>query len=422
MFRKEAVKNSGWRGRAILTPGIPFGVVASACVFFILVFLFFCIMGSYTRRVNVSGEISTYPRAANLYSNVQGVVIKQFVVVGQNVKANDPIYTIDVSKSSQNGIVSINQRQEVENQITHIDQIIQQLEQSKKSTQAMLLQQKKQYDTAYQQSRKIIEHAQEGIRIVKNEMESYREYQKKGLINRDQLSNKVSIYYQQQNNLLSLSGQNEQNALQIISLENQIQVQTADYDNQIHQMALQRFERQKELLNIDASDTIIVRALSDGRIDSLSVTLGQMVNVGDSLMQLLPHKIDHYALILWVPNHAMPYLVTGDRVTIRYEAFPSQKFGQFDGTITLISKAPATPQEMATWQGAPKASLADNNPWYKVTVKPDKESIFYAGRTLSLENGMKAESTLFLEKRRIYQWMASPFYDLKQSAMGLANE
>ncbi|MGP2593883.1 HlyD family efflux transporter periplasmic adaptor subunit, partial [Serratia marcescens] len=66
----------------------------------------------------------------------------------------------------------------------------------------------------------------------------------------------------------------------------------------IYQMELQRYELQKERLNIDAGGTLIVRALADGRIDSLSVTVGQMVNVGDSLLQVIPHDIDHYALVL----------------------------------------------------------------------------------------------------------------------------
>lgn len=39
---------------------------------FLIAFLTFAIAGTYTRRVNVTGEISTYPRAANVYSAVQG--------------------------------------------------------------------------------------------------------------------------------------------------------------------------------------------------------------------------------------------------------------------------------------------------------------------------------------------------------------
>lgn len=147
-----------------------------------------------------------------------------------------------------------------------------------------------------------------------------------------------------------------------------------------------------------------------------------MVNVGDSLLQVIPRNIDHYSLVLWVPNDAIPYITVGDRVNIRYEAFPAEKFGQFAGKVSVISQAPASSQEMQTYPGAPRAALASSVPYYKVIVRPEKQGIVYGGKRLSLENGMKAQSTLFLEKRRIYQWMLSPFYDMKHSAVGPVNE
>ncbi|EFE9644974.1 TPA: HlyD family secretion protein [Escherichia coli] len=424
MFRQKAIDNQKvkWCGQALLLPGIPYWAVAGVCIFFITAFLTFIITGSYTRRVNVTGEISTWPRAANVYSSVQGVVVKQYVTVGQIISAGMPIYQIDVSKSTRSGVVSENQRKDINSQLERITQIISRLESNKKATLDMLEKQKVQYTTAFQRSTDILRHAREGIHIMKENMNNYRLYQSKGLINKDQLTNQIALYYQQQNNLLGLSGQNELNALQITALESQIHIQAAEFDNQVYQMELQRYELQKELLNTDASGTIIIRALTDGRIDSLSVTVGQMVNVGDSLLQVIPRNIKHYSLVLWVPNDAIPYITVGDRVNIRYEAFPAEKFGQFAGKVSAISEAPASPQEMQTYPGAPRTALVNSVPYYKVTVRPEKQVIVYGGKHLSLENGMKAQSTLFLEKRRIYQWMLSPFYDMKQSAMGPVNE
>ncbi|BEM05966.1 HlyD family secretion protein [Serratia sp. TSA_130.2] len=424
MFRQEAISHQKmkWRGRALLLPGIPFWLTTGLCLFFIVAFLTFIIAGTYTRRTNVTGEITSYPRAANVYSTVQGVVVKQLVTEGQIITAGTPIYQIDVSKSTRSGVVSDNQRRDINSQQARIAQIISRLEDNKRATLAMLEKQKAQYTAAFERSTDILRRAQEGIRIMKENMQNYRHYQAKGLINKDQLTNQIALYYQQQNNLLGLSGQNEQNALQITALESQIHTQAAEFDNQIYQMELQRYELQKELLNIDASGVIIVRALSEGRVDSMSVTVGQMVNVGDSLLQMLPDKVDHYALVLWVPNDAIPYISTGDRVNVRYDAFPAEKFGQFAGTVSVISKAPASPQEMQTYQGAPKAALTAAIPYYKVIVRPEKQAISYHGKRLSLENGMKAQSTLFLEKRKVYQWMLSPFYDMKQSATGPVND
>ncbi|KFD19973.1 putative secretion permease [Yokenella regensburgei ATCC 49455] len=411
-----------WRGRAILLPGIPFWTVATGSLLFIAAFLLFIIEGTYTRRVNVVGEVTTWPRAVNIYSGVQGFVVNQFVHEGQMIRKGEPVYQIDVSKSTRSGVVSENQRRDIESQLVRVDNIIQRLEESKKITLDSLEKQRLQYSEAFQRSSDIIRRAQEGINIMQSNMENYRHYQARGLINKDQLTNQVALYYQQQNNLLGLSGQNEQNALQLTSLESQIQTQAADFDNRIYQMELQRYELQKELVETDVGGEIVVRALSDGRIDSMSVTIGQMVNPGDSLLQVIPKNIENYYLILWVPNDVVPYLKSGDRVNLRYEAFPAEKFGQFQATVTTVTRTPASTQEMLTYHGAPKNTLDASVPWYKVIVKPEQQSIVYAGKSLPLENGMKAKSTLFLEKRKIYQWMLSPFYDMKHSATGPLND
>ncbi|HHN8374189.1 TPA: HlyD family secretion protein, partial [Morganella morganii] len=421
MFRQEALDNRKmkWRGKALLLPGIPLWIIMTACSVFLMVFLIFIIFGSYTRQVNATGEVTTYPRAVTIYANAQGFVTKQYVREGQHIKKGDPIYVIDVSKTTSRGVVSDNQRREIENQLLRIDSMISRLEDNKRDTLDALEKQKSLYVDAYKRSEGIVKRAEEGIAIMKQNMESYRGYQKQGLINKDQLLNQVVTYYSQQNSLLNLSGQNEQNALQITALESQILTQAAEFDNRIYQMELQRYELQKEMVNTDVGGEIIVRALTDGRVDSLGVTVGQMVNPGDTLLQILPENIRQYWLVLWVPNDALPYLNVGDAVNIRYEAFPAEKFGQFAATIQVISKTPASAQEMMTYAGAPKVSqMPQSIPYYKVIVRPEKQMIAYDGRELSLQNGMKANTTLFLEKRKIYQWMVSPFYDMKQSASG----
>ncbi|VDY45939.1 Colicin V secretion protein CvaA [Salmonella enterica subsp. arizonae] len=196
-------------------------------------------------------------------------------------------------------MVSSRHHADITTQIRQVDNIISGLKDSKKATLDALEKQKIQYIQALQSSSDIIRHAEEGIRIMKKNMDNYRQYQSRGLITKDQLTNQETIYYQQQSNLLGLNSQNEQNALQLTSLESQIRIQAAEFDNRIYQMILQRYELQKELINTDIESAVIIRALSDGKIDSLSVSTGQMVSAGDSLAQILPDTVRHYYLVLW---------------------------------------------------------------------------------------------------------------------------
>lgn len=87
-FAGDALENRKmkWQGRAILLPGIPLWLIMLGSIVFITAFLMFIIVGTYSRRVNVSGEVTTSPRAVNIYSGVQGFVVRQFVHEGQLIK------------------------------------------------------------------------------------------------------------------------------------------------------------------------------------------------------------------------------------------------------------------------------------------------------------------------------------------------
>lgn len=425
MYRRKAVdyNKTKWQGKALLVPSISVYIYVFICITFMVAIIGFIVGFSYDRRIDVNGEVATNPRSIIVYSPVQGIVVKRFVNEGALIKRGDPIYTIDISRSTSHGVVSDNQTKDVMQQLERIDNIIKELNINKKDTINLLNKQREQYSVALQQSTEIIRKAQEGVMIMKKNMDNYKHYQSMGLINKDQLTNQIALYYEQQNSMLSLTSQNQQNSLQIITIENEIQTQTSEFNNRINQMELQRFDLKKELVNIQASGEIIIRSLTDGYIDSMSVTLGQMINQGDSLIQIMPSHIKNYQLVLWVPNDAIPYIYNGERVNIRYNAFPSEKFGQFGGAISSISSIPASTQEMLTYKNSSVHSApGETEEFYKVTVSPDQHSIQYNSRNILLENGMEAKVTLFLEKRKLYQWMFSPLYDMKHSASGAIHD
>ena len=258
---------------------------------------------------------------------------------------------------------------------------------------------------------------------MRKTVESYSEYQRKGLITKEQENNQRYSYYQQQGASQSLYSQNMQEALQITNLDSEIITRAADFDNKISQYELQYGDLQKQLAETDATGVLVINAPVDGRIESLSVTTGQMINIGDSLAQLVPGTDPLYYLILWLPNGAVPYITAGDRVNVRYDAFPFEKFGQFSGRIETLSTVPASTQEIASYRSTPLEHSGSNmESYYKMLVALDKTQFHYQDKILRLTGGMKAQSTLFLEKRPLYQWMFSPFYDMKKSLMGPIHE
>ncbi|MCS4496738.1 UNVERIFIED_ORG: membrane fusion protein [Pantoea agglomerans] len=417
MFRQEALENRKrkWTGRAMLLKGAPVWLSLTVTLFFIIAFFSLIICGSFTRRINVSGEVTTFPRPVNVYSPASGYVAKQYVNAGDLVKKGDSIYLVDTTRFSLDGTVDTQKKIEIKSQINRINDIVNHMHEKKMIVLQELSNQKKQYENALIYSSSLLKDAQEGMKIFKKNMTSYELYQHKGLINKEQLNNQVAMYYQQQSNVLSLSSQNKQNMIEVGEIESKMHIQSVEVDNEIYQMELKRIELQKELIGAEADNSTLIKSASDGVIDSMNITRGQMVHSGDSLLQIIPSDAKTFYVVIWVPNSAIPYITLGMNVNIRYEAFPAQKFGQFAGKIITLSKTPATQQEILSYHSGPDRSQLENLPYYKVIIEPLNQKIFFEKKMLPLQNGMKAVITLFLEKRKIYQWMATPFYDMKNS-------
>lgn len=148
---------------------------------------------------------------------------------------------------------------------------------------------------------------------------------------------------------------------QITQLNSDKITKAADFDNQISSQYNQSNDFKNQLVESNANGNIIIKATSDGKIESLSATQGQTVDNGSSLAQIKPTGNVEYYLILWLPNRTIPYLKTGDTINIRYDAFPSDKFGQFPGKIISVSSMPASRQEMSEYTNVSNGVISSKN-------------------------------------------------------------
>ena len=228
----------------------------------------------------------------------------------------------------------------------------------------------------------MIKQAGDGLKEMKNNMESYKKYQHDGLITRDQLSQQSSIFYQQQNDLLTLSTQREQNELQVISLENEIRTRSSDYENEILRMEMKKNELTRQLSEDDAASEIIVTSPVSGRVDSTNMTVGQSTSQGDALAQIIPGGAPLWELIMWIPDYAAPFVRIGQPVKIHYSAFPTEKFGYFPGYVSEISSSPSTYRERGG--DANNTLPVENDPqnWYRLVIIPDLKNFIWQGRQI----------------------------------------
>lgn len=253
---------------------------------------------------------------------------------------------------------------------------------------------------------------------MKDNLSSYDQYLKQGLITKDQYNYQHSLYFQQQSTYQSLISQRMQLESQLTQLKSDIVTKAADFDNQISNQKNQINDYKNQRVESNANGNLVIKATSDGKIESVAVTVGQMVDKGSSLAQIKPTNNVEFFLILWLPNNAIPYVKIGDTVNIRYDAFPADKFGQFPGKIISISSVPASRQEMAEYTNVASGPNQQELALYKAIIKIENNKFIYKDQALELSNGLKAQAIVFLEERPLYMWMFTPFYKISQSVSG----
>ena len=110
---------------------------------------------------------------------------------------------------------------------------------------------------------------------------------------------------------------------------------------------------------------------------------------------------------LFAPSSAIGFLRPDQKVQLRYQAFPYQKFGHQSGAVVQVSRSPLQATELA---GLPLQAAAGGSaePLYRITVRLDQQSVAAYGQAQALSPGMQLEADVLLDKRRLIEWLFEP--------------
>ncbi len=105
----------------------------------------------------------------------------------------------------------------------------------------------------------------------------------------------------------------------------------------------------------------------------------------------------------------------GQHVLLRYQAYPYQKFGHYEGVVASISRSAVSPGELPPQLAGISSLTASSGgaePVYRITVKLERQTVTAYGQPVPLQAGMQLEADVELETRRLYEWVLDPLYTL----------
>lgn len=156
-----------------------------------------------------------------------------------------------------------------------------------------------------------------------------------------------------------------------------------------------------QLTESDARREIVIRAPQSGIIAALMVAPGQTVFPQTTLASIVPDG-SPLEIELYAPSRSIGFIKPGMNVSLRIQAYPYQKFGQHAGTVVNISNASISPEE------APSLGPVSAEPLYRIRVRPHRAWISAYGKKLPIKPGMLVEASVFLDERRLYEWILDP--------------
>jgi membrane fusion protein len=199
-------------------------------------------------------------------------------------------------------------------------------------------------------------------------------------------------------------------------VEAQLTTTTQTRSDEVDTLKSRVLEINEKLANSEAHRTIEIQAPVDGVITTIVAYPGQTVAAGGPMLKIVPRHAPMEAELL-APSNAIGFIREGRRVRLRYSAFPYQKYGEYLGTITSVSRAAMSVDEVkGLLAGAPP--IQQNGPFYRILVAPDAQALSINGEEHSLPAGMEVEAYALLDRRPLYQWILEPLYEIGRAVHG----
>ncbi len=142
----------------------------------------------------------------------------------------------------------------------------------------------------------------------------------------------------------------------------------------------------------------------DGVVAQVAVQVGQTVLPQIPLMTILPAN-SPIEVILLLPSKSIGFVREGQKVSVRYQAFPHEHYGRHFGVVKEISKIALPPHEVVQ-------HIKIDEPVYTIHVALPNDHLTYEGKKLVVTPGMVLEADVELDRLKIYQWLLEPLYRL----------
>ena len=410
LFRTEAEDEQRIRilGEIILIRPLSFTVLTAIALPMAICVILFFVFGTYTRRISVEGVVTPDEGMVKVYPRQAGVVLKLNVSEGQSVDAGESLYTISTDlRSTAEGdtqaalIQGALQRKESLQQEIDKTHILQADERATLQSKIISLR----AELVGVESQLVAQRTRTSL--AADAAARYENLLAKDYISKDQAQQREADLLDQQSKLESLERDRTGLMQSLQEANSNLAESTLQHQNQIAQMQREVIGVDQNVIESEAKREFVVSAPEAGTVTAVIAQPGQTVDTTQPVVSIVPESA-HWRAYLFVPSAAIGFVRAGDPVLLRYQAFPYQKFGQYQANVVSIARTALSTAELAT----SGIQSAGDRTYYRITVALKSQTVTAYGKPQPLEAGMTLQADILQERRRLYEWVLEPLYSM----------
>jgi len=413
LFRREALDSTrpGWLGGISIARPLRMRTLAWCAFAAVCLIVGFLLSGDYTRRTRVVGTLAPVAGEAVVLAPATGVVRELAVREGDRASAGQILGMVAVPRATR-GVGDTARAL-----ATGIDERRSLLRVEAQAERDALLRDRKglqrQVDDA------VREHAQldaeiairaEQVAIARDTLERMRKLRQSGYVSELQARQQETAVLDGTAAMQSLEREKTRIDRDIAALRQSLEALVPRDAATRADNARRISELERERIETAGQGEALIAAPVSGVVSSLPVKPGQTVVVGQPLLTMLPGDGALEAELL-VPSRAVGFVEPGDRVLLRYRAYPYQKFGHHRGRVLRVSRSALTSGEL---EAGVLRGLGDDT-YYRVVVRLQRQAVRAYGRDERLQPGMVLDADILGERRRLIEWVFEPLYSLRGS-------
>jgi membrane fusion protein len=414
LFRSEAIaeRRSQWLGTVLLTPTISqklFTVFAAAAVTAIVSLLIFA---EYSRSEPVKGWLVPEHGLVRVIAPQPGVITRLHVRDGDEVAEGAALVTL--STEIQSAALGATQEEIVHHLQDRRDSLIAERDLHRKlllEEMAGLEKRISALDSEQEHLSGEIEIQRSQARLASKGVERLRELADRGMVTTQNFESAESNRLEQALKLRTLERQHTATGRERLVLEAERDAMPLRIETRLAELDRSVATLEQEMAVAEARRQIVITAAQAGTVTALRAEQGSSAGTSTPLLSIVPAGSKLTAK-LFVPGKAIGFMRSGQDVLLRYEAFPYQKFGHHQGTVSSVSRSTVSPSELGAQLAGLTSLLSGAEPVYLVTVQLASQTVIAYGDTVPLQPGMQLEADVLIETRRLIEWVFDPLFTM----------